>query len=180
MQQKLNWQNDYQTILNSLNPVQIDQFQADPESLLAQYGTSIGALTENMLSDEQALVRASSTSCLANPRPQMCPILRLWGVQLILNEPATKLTEQGSSGLSALTSTVAAGAAVIPALGSAFAAMAAIFASALQLQSEAIAFVDQGSGVHFNWTWAQLASLTVPALNAVLIGSMLVPSSNDS
>ncbi|MFO7565266.1 MAG: hypothetical protein R6X02_21665 [Enhygromyxa sp.] len=176
MQQQEKWQDDYKTILEGLSPAQIKDFQADPETLLQKYDTSIGALTEDLLSDEQDLDLARLRGFGSDADASI--ELHWWGVQFILNEAATKLTEQGSSGLSGLTTVIAAVGATIPGFGTAFAAVAGSFAGALQMQSAAIQFVDQGAGVHFNWTWAQLAVMTVPGLNAAVIASMLVPFSN--
>lgn len=175
-QQTQTWQQDYETILNDMSPAEIEQFQGDPETVLEQYGVSIGSLTENLLSDEQAIDPVAAR--LGDSDPNVSFKTRWWGVQVILNEAATQLAVQGSNGLSTLSKAIAGGTAGIPGFGSLVAAMASVFALAFQLQAAAIQFVDDGSGVHFNWTWAQLGFLTVPVIGPVAIASMLTPVSN--
>jgi hypothetical protein len=174
-----NWETDYLTILQDIQtkPQVIESFQGDPEAFLEQYGTTTGDLIANMLQDETNVL-VTNGDCIEKTTPDACVNTHWWGIQLIFNEAATQLAQDGANGVSGLSTAIASTAPSIPGLGAVVGVIAGVIAGAMVVASAAISYVDEGSGIHFNWNWGQLAALTIPGISQVSMATMLIPFSN--
>lgn len=169
------WETEYSTILDGMKTKDIEEFQTDPDTFLAQYGTSTGNLITNMLQDESDVRASVAPRFFTDPTPDVEVVTHWWGVQILFNEAATLLAQDAVNGVSGLTSVISTLTSKIPGFGQIISLVAGVWAGAMRIAAAAISFVDKGNGVHFNWTWAQLAMLTVPGVQAISMSTMIIP-----
>lgn len=158
-------------------PEQVRQlFFQNPLEILGQYG-----ITEELLAAGAMNSSGPATPAVSELRSADSGVTastHWWGVVLTFDEPSTVKLEGGATMASGLGGVVSAALAPIPLVGQALAGIGAVIVGALVMEAAALQLADNGRGVHFNWTWAQIGLMTVPVINVASLVTMLIPIGN--